>query len=270
MGPEPSHAQVTLESCSKPSIPAAKETSPTPKSECKGASTANLLKRGIVSVKVGVAIMAGFLAMIVSVLVTRTQLHNPPRQLEVFANMLLAGTIIFGGGNVVIPLLREYVVTPGWVSSRDFLLGLAVIQALPGPSFNFAVYLGALAVASAGSVSLVGAILAFFGIFAPGLVLSICLQSVWAQRRSKKPVVSVLRGINATAVGLVFSAIYRLWQIGYVTAGNANGQSLANEPWWLVVSTLTYAATAWFRVPVVVAMLGGAIMGLCWYGVVRR
>jgi chromate transport protein ChrA len=59
--------------------------------------------------------------------------------------MYLAGTIIFGGGPVVIPLLKVYVVDPGWVSSRDFLLGLAIIQAFPGPNFSFAIYLGGLA-----------------------------------------------------------------------------------------------------------------------------
>ena len=58
--------------------------------------------------------------------------------------MYLAGTIIFGGGPVVIPLLREYIVSEGWVSPRDFLIGLALIQGFPGPNFNFAVYLGGL------------------------------------------------------------------------------------------------------------------------------
>ena len=56
---------------------------------------------------------------------------------DLFSNMYLAGTIIFGGGPVVIPLLREYVVEPGWVSPRDFLLGLAIIQAFPGPNCTY-------------------------------------------------------------------------------------------------------------------------------------
>ncbi|KAJ4301992.1 hypothetical protein N0V88_002123 [Collariella sp. IMI 366227] len=74
-----------------------------------------------------------------------TALHPAPSLLyRLFANMYLAGTIIFGGGPVVIPLLREYVVAEGWVSPRDFLIGLAVIQAFPGPNFNFAVFLGSL------------------------------------------------------------------------------------------------------------------------------
>ncbi|KAK8029917.1 chromate transporter [Apiospora rasikravindrae] len=71
--------------------------------------------------------------------------QTPPFLFRLFANMYLAGTIIFGGGPVVIPLLREYVVAEGWVSPRDFLVGLAVAQAFPGPNFNFAVFLGSLA-----------------------------------------------------------------------------------------------------------------------------
>ncbi len=64
--------------------------------------------------------------------------------------MYLAGTIIFGGGPVVIPLLREYVVAEAGMSPRDFLIGLALIQGFPGPNFNFAVYLGALTASNGG------------------------------------------------------------------------------------------------------------------------
>ena len=90
---------------------------------------------------------------------------------DLFANLYLAGTIIFGGGPVVVPLLREYTVAPGWVSSRDFLLGLAITQAFPGPNFNFAVYLGALAVTKSGIPTEVGALIGFLAIFTPGLWL---------------------------------------------------------------------------------------------------
>ncbi|KDN46514.1 hypothetical protein RSAG8_04167, partial [Rhizoctonia solani AG-8 WAC10335] len=98
--------------------------------------------------KLGLLIIAGFFAIFTTLMVLRGTLRSPPLPLELFINMFLAGTIIFGGGPVVIPLLREYVVQPGWVSPRDFLIGLAIIQAFPGPNFNFAVYLGALALRS--------------------------------------------------------------------------------------------------------------------------
>lgn len=197
-------------------------------------------------------------------------MNAPPLVLDLFANMYLAGTIIFGGGPVVIPLLRSYVVGPGWVSSRDFLLGLAIIQAFPGPNFNFAVYLSALTLQRSQFPTVLGAFLGFVGIFLPGITLAVAVQSFWRVLRTKKWVVDLLRGVNATAVGLVFTAVYRLWEIGYLIPEDSRGQSLAREPWWVVVAALTYAESAWFNVPPALAILVGAVLGLCWYGAVGR
>ncbi|KAI5262340.1 chromate ion transporter-like protein [Aureobasidium subglaciale] len=213
------------------------------------------------------AIIALFLASFALFLTLRGVLSPPPLALNLFTNMYLAGTIIFGGGPVVIPLLREYTVQPGWVSSRDFLIGLAIIQAFPGPNFNFAVYLGALGIKSAGVTGFVGAMLGFFGIFIPGLTLSVGVAGIWQKLRTKAAVASVLRGINATAVGLVFTAVYRLWEIGYLTPDAGRGKSLAHDPWWVVVAAVTYSGSAWFRIPPALAVLMGAVLGLCWYGV---
>ncbi|PGH18937.1 hypothetical protein AJ80_04264 [Polytolypa hystricis UAMH7299] len=225
-----------------------------------------------IPVKVGVAIIALFIAAFIAIIVARGVLPNPTLEYNIFSNMFLAGTIIFGGGPVVIPLLRDYVVDPGWVSPRDFLIGLAIIQAFPGPNFNFAVYLGALAFAGGSSSypSILGAILGFIGIFLPGLTLAVGFQSIWRVLRKSPITTSVLRGMNATAVGLVFTAVYRLWQIGYLSSDATSGQSLAKEPFWLVVTALTYAENAWFKVPPPVAILMGAVLGLCWYGAVGR
>jgi chromate transport protein ChrA len=201
-------------------------------------------------------------------MVIRSTLLNRPLSFDLFANMYLAGTIIFGGGPVVIPLLRAYVVEPGWVSPRDFLLGLAMIQAFPGPNFNFSVYLGALALASDKAPTIVGALISFIGIFFPGLILAVGVQSIWQVLRTKTWVISLLRGINASAVGLVFTAVYRLWQIGYLTPESSDGKSLADEPWWVVVASISYAVTAWFHAPPALAIVFGAVLGLGWYGVV--
>jgi chromate transport protein ChrA len=184
--------------------------------------------------------------------------------------MYLAGTIIFGGGPVVIPLLRYYVVGPGWVSSRDFLLGLAIIQAFPGPNFNFAVYLGALSLQNSQFPTVFGAFLGFVGIFLPGISLAVAVQSFWRVLRQKQWVVDLLRGINATAVGLVFTAVYRLWEIGYLTPKASSGQSLALDPWWVAVTAITYAESAWFKISPALAIVMGGVLGLCWYGAVGR
>jgi chromate transport protein ChrA len=198
-------------------------------------------------------------------MVLRGVLSNRPRPLDLFSNMYLAGTIIFGGGPVVIPLLRSYVVDPGWVSPHDFLLGLTII-----PNFNFAVYPGALTLAGSGIPTVFGALLGYLGIFFPGIILVVGVQSIWQALRAKAWVISLLRGINATAVGLVFTAVYRLWEIGYLTAESSNGRSLAEEPWWVVVAAVTYVGTAWFKVPPAIAIVFGAILGLAWFGAVSQ
>lgn len=227
-----------------------------------------------IPIKYGLALITTFLLTFTLTMTIRGTLPFRPLTYDLFSNMYLAGTIIFGGGPVVIPLLRSYVVDPGWVSPRDFLLGLAIIQAFPGPNFNFSVYLGALTLSSSTTnpniPTIVGAILAFLGIFSPGIVLAVGAQSVWQVLRTKAWVLSLLRGINAAAVGLVFTAVYRLWEIGYLTPESGDGGSLAREPWWVVVAAVTYAETAWFGVAPAVAIVLGAGLGLGWYGVVGR
>ena len=221
-----------------------------------------------ISIKIGISLIVGFLLSFVVVMVVRGTINTRALAYDLFANMYLAGTIIFGGGPVVIPLLRSYVVDPGWVSPRNFLLGLAVIQAFTGPNFNFSVYLGALTLAPTRIPTFFGALLAFIAIFSPGIILSVGVQSIWQVVRKKPWVLSLLRGINAAAVGLVFTAVYRLWEIGYLTPESSDGKSLAQEPWWVVVAAITYAETAWFGVPPALAIILGAVLGLGWYGAV--
>ncbi|KAF1963277.1 chromate ion transporter-like protein [Byssothecium circinans] len=221
-----------------------------------------------ISVKTGLSLIGGFLVSFIAVMVVRGTVEMRALAYDLFANMYLAGTIIFGGGPVVIPLLRSYVVDPGWVSPRNFLLGLAIIQAFPGPNFNFSVYLGALTLASTSIPTIFGALLAFTAIFLPGIILAVGVQSIWEVMRKRTWVLSLLRGINAAAVGLVFTAVYRLWEIGYVTPESSSGKSLAQEPWWVVVAAVTYAETAWFGVPPALAILLGAVLGVGWYGAV--
>ncbi|KAG2013845.1 chromate transporter [Coprinopsis cinerea AmutBmut pab1-1] len=225
--------------------------------------------------KIGLTIIVAFWAVFATVMVLRGALRTPPLLFSLFNSMFLAGTIIFGGGTVLIPLLREYVVEPGWVSARDFLLGIAIARSLPGPNSNFAVYLGALTALSAGgsrsvSKTLPGAAVAFVGIFTPAIWLCIGFQAVWRAFRAKPAVVSLLRGINSTAVGLIFTAVYRLWEAGFLTESEPTGTSLGKEPWWVVVAASTFAGVEWFAVPPPVAILSGGIAGLAWHGVVRR
>ncbi|KAH7337746.1 chromate ion transporter [Rhizoctonia solani] len=204
-----------------------------------------------VPVKLGLLIIVGFFAIFTTLMVLRGTLRSPPLPLELFINMFLAGT-------------------PGWVSPRDFLIGLAIIQAFPGPNFNFAVYLGALALRPTNTPTIVGALLGFLGIFFPGLTLALGFQSIWRVIRSNRFVTSLLRGINATAVGLVFTAVHRLWEIGYVKPDAMQGVSLGSDPWWVVVAASVYVGVDSFGVPTALGIVGGGAMGLAWYGVVGR
>lgn len=89
------------------------------------------------------------------------------------------------------------------------------------------------------------------------------MQSFWRVLPTKKWVVDLLRGANATAAGLVFTAVYRLREIGYLVADDNRGRSLAAEPWWVAVAAVTYVESAWFNVPLAVAIVIGAVLGLC-------
>ncbi|OQO14830.1 hypothetical protein B0A48_00212 [Cryoendolithus antarcticus] len=219
--------------------------------------------------KVGTAIIAAFFVSFIVIMVCRGTIRGTTRGFDLFANLYLAGTIIFGGGPVVIPLLREYIVAPGWVSPRDFLLGLAITQAFPGPNFNFAVYLGTLAVADTSIPPVVGAMIGFVGIFTPGLWLLVGTTKIWATVRKVHAVRAALRGIHAAAVGLVFTAVYRLFQIGYLDAEAQGGSSLSRDGWWVVIISAACYGGMHFHLSPPLAIVLGAIMGLIWYGVTK-
>ncbi|RYP84299.1 hypothetical protein DL769_001214 [Monosporascus sp. CRB-8-3] len=220
--------------------------------------------------KTGLLIVGLFFASFLAVIVSRAVLIGNGDFLlfRLFANLYLAGTIIFGGGAVVIPLLREYIVAEGWVTTRDFLIGLAVIQTFPGPGFNFAVFLGAMTAVSAGYSALMGAAIAFVAIFTPGLVICHGTMGLWSAMRGAEMVKSVLRGFNAAAIGFIYTGVYKLWKIGYMSAASAHGASLSNGPWWVVIAVMSYSLIFWFGLRPPFAIVLGGIMGLIRYAIV--
>ena len=222
------------------------------------------------SLATGLLLLTAFALTFTAIMITRGVLSPLPLTFSLFANLYLAGTIIFGGGPVVIPLLREYIVTQGWVSPRDFLLGLALIQAFPGPNFNFAIYLGALTVANKTTLpSILGAIIGYVAIFLPGIWVQTSFLGVWGLLRGKRWFRFLLRGLHATAVGLVYTAVYRLWQIGLLDRGSEGGRPLGDDAWWVAVTATSFVGGRWFGMAAPVAIVLGAAMGLIWYGVVR-
>jgi chromate transporter len=126
--------------------------------------------------------------------------------LAVFDSFYRTGALVFGGGHVVLPLLRNEVVLPGLVSDDVFLAGYGAAQAVPGPLFTFAAYLGS--VLSVPPNGFLGGMLALVAIFLPGFLLIVGALPFWEALRGNLTVQSALRGISAAVVGLLLAALY--------------------------------------------------------------
>ena len=117
-----------------------------------------------------------------------------------------AGALVFGGGHVVLPLLQAEVVTPEWVSREAFLAGYGLAQAVPGPLFTFAAYLGAVMQPEPNGIS--GAMIALTGIFLPGLLLVYGMLPFWDRLRLRPAAQAAMRGASAAVVGILGAALY--------------------------------------------------------------
>lgn len=125
--------------------------------------------------------------------------------LALFDAVYRAGALVFGGGHVVLPLLESSVVDPGWVAPEAFLAGYGAAQAVPGPLFTFAAYLGAVAEPLPG---VIGAGVALVAIFLPGMLLLIGVLPFWNQLRRQPLVQAAMAGTNAAVVGILAAALY--------------------------------------------------------------
>jgi len=125
---------------------------------------------------------------------------------SLFAAFYRSGALVFGGGHVVLPLLDEAVVKPGWIDAGTFLAGYGAAQSVPGPLFTFAAYLGAVWPAPLGGLA--GASLALVAIFLPGVLLQLAALPFWDAIRSRRGVQAAMRGINAAVVGILGAALY--------------------------------------------------------------
>jgi chromate transporter len=124
----------------------------------------------------------------------------------IFDAFYRSGALVFGGGHVVLPLLQQQTVATGWVTSNDFLAGYGAAQAVPGPLFTFAAFLGWMMPEAPNHWS--GALLASAGIFLPGLLLVLAALPYWQAMRARPSMTAVLSGVNAAVVGLLATALY--------------------------------------------------------------
>lgn len=126
--------------------------------------------------------------------------------LNVFDAFYRAGSLVFGGGHVVLPLLETQVVRSGWIGHDQFLAGYGAAQAVPGPLFTFAAYLGA--VLGPQPNGLVGAGIALIAVFLPGFLILLGVIPFWDGFRKRESAQALMRGANAAVVGILGAALY--------------------------------------------------------------
>ncbi len=192
--------------------------------------------------RLAIAAWVIFFALLVTLPLMRAATSN--QAVAVFDSFFRVGSLVFGGGHVVLPLLQAEVVPPGWVTNEQFVAGYGAAQAVPGPLFTFSAYLGAVMTPEPNGVT--GATLALVAVFAPSFLMVIGALPFWESLRRREEFVSVLRGINAAVVGLLLAALYNpVWTSAI---GSAADVALAlgafcllmfwkTPPWLVVVLT---------------------------------
>jgi chromate transporter len=207
---------------------------------CKADGQASIGVSGFgVSKRAGVAAMAVFGGLLVGLpLLAGATAAQPIDLVDAFYR---AGSLVFGGGHVVLPLLESEVVGRGWVSQDAFVAGYGATQAVPGPLFIFAAYLGAVSTPSPNGIA--GALLALVAIFLPGLLVLVGALPFWDVLRSKGWAQSGMRGANAAVVGILAAALYNpVWTSAVLSpldftlvAGGFLALVLWKAPPWIVV-----------------------------------
>ena len=189
--------------------------------------------------RLGATALVAFFALLVALPIARQVVAS--HALALFDSFFRAGSLVFGGGHVVLPLLQAEVVPPGWVTGEQFVAGYGAAQAVPGPLFTFAAYLGAVMGPRPNGIA--GAIVALVAIFLPSFLLIVGALPFWNALRVRPGFQAALRGINAAVVGLLMAALYQpVWTSairGPADVGLAFAAfgllALWRAPAWLVV-----------------------------------
>jgi chromate transporter len=193
-----------------------------------------------------IALVAFAVLLLLTPVVTAT---SGSHGLAVFDAFYRSGALVFGGGHVVLPLLQAEVVSPGWVSNEAFLAGYGLAQAVPGPLFTFAAYLGA--VMNTPPNGLAGAAIALVALLLPGVLLVYGMLPFWDSFRTRPAAQAAMRGTNAAVVGILGAALYNpVWTAAVLTPHDF---ALAlfgfllltvwKMPSWVVVALLAAAGT---------------------------
>ncbi|GLE10150.1 hypothetical protein PINS_up022161 [Pythium insidiosum] len=203
----------------------------------------NLQKQIGISPLGGALILLVWLAIFVFLAVFHPQDASQHTLLSMFYTFYWIGSIIFGGGQVMLPMLLADFVGKGWVTKEQFLAGFALVQSLPGPLFNISAYLGAVLYGP------VGAAVGVAGLFGPGVTLFFGLLPLWEKVRDNHQLKILLSGVNAAACGLVVASIFLLWEKAVHSNANA------------AVGLATGLMVGVFNVPSPIAIILGAVVG---------
>jgi chromate transporter len=199
-----------------------------------------------VSHGVGLIALVAFALILLGVPVAQKLTHSD--EIALFGAFYHSGALVFGGGHVVLPLLREAVVAPGWVDDSAFLAGYGAAQAVPGPLFTFASYLGA--IARIGPRGVVGSAISLIAIFLPGLLILVGTLPFWNQLRHQSGAQATMRGINAAVVGLLGAALYDpVWTTSVTSHAD------------LAMASIGFVLLAVWRVPPLLVVVTAAIWG---------
>ena len=168
-----------------------------------------------VSRRAGIVCLTSFFILLLGL----PLLHGLSPDVALFEAFYRSGALVFGGGHVVLPLLRAAFVTPGWVTDDAFLAGYGAAQAVPGPLFTFAAYLGVVVGPTPHGVS--GALVGIVGIFLPGMLILLGTLPFWETLRTRVGAQAAMRGVNAAVVGLLGAAFYNpIWSTSVKTIGD--------------------------------------------------
>jgi chromate transporter len=185
------------------------------------------------------------IGLLVGLPIIRGTTHIYP--VAMFDSFYQSGALVFGGGHVILPLLQAQLVPHGWIGSNQFLAGYGLAQAVPGPLFTFAGYLGAAMNPSPHGV--LGAAFAVFAIFLPSMLLVLGTLPLWGGLRARPSAQAVFRGVGAAVVGILLAALYNpVWTSAilrpadFALAVGAFGLlTVWKSPPWLVVALTTGA-----------------------------
>jgi chromate transporter len=195
----------------------------------------------------GLAALVAFFVLLIGVLGVPGR--TGAGALDLFAAFYRSGALVFGGGHVVLPLLREAFVSPGWLSDDAFLAGYGAAQAVPGPLFTFAAYLGTVARPEPHGIA--GAALGLVGIFLPGILILIGMLPFWDAFRKRPGAQAAMRGVNAAVVGILGAALY-----------NPVFTTSVQTPPDLAVALVGFVLLIAWRAPPLVVVLVSALGGI--------